>query len=85
MSLTPIIGYAAATLSTVSFVPQVWKTWKSRTAQDLSLAMLLTFSLGVLLWLVYGLAIGATPVVVANAVTLVLALALVAMKLTFTR
>ena len=77
------IGYLAATLSTASFLPQVWKTWKSRSARDLSLTMLLAFSLGVFLWMIYGLAIGATPVVVANAITLVLALALVTMKLTF--
>ena len=77
------IGYLAATLSTASFLPQVWKTWKSRSARDLSLTMLLAFSFGVFLWMIYGLAIGATPVVVANAITLVLALALVTMKLTF--
>ena len=83
MSTFSIIGYVAATLSTLSFIPQVWKTWESRSARDLSLTMLLAFSLGVFLWMIYGLAIGATPVVVANAVTLVLTLVLVAMKLTF--
>lgn len=83
MSLVPLTGYVAATLSTLSFLPQVWKTWKSRSARDLSLGMLGFFSVGVFLWLVYGLAIGAMPVIVANALTLVLTLALVAMKLTF--
>ncbi len=58
------LGYIAATLTTLSFVPQVWKTYKSRSARDLSLSMLLAFSVGVFLWLVYGLAIGATPVAV---------------------
>ena len=82
-SLYTLIGYLAATLTTLSFVPQVWKTWHSRSASDLSLTMLMAFSLGVLLWLVYGIAISAMPIVVANTVTLVLSGGLVVMKLTF--
>ncbi len=77
------IGYAAATLTTVAFVPQVLRTWRSRSAGDLSPGMLITFTTGIFLWLVYGLAQGSRPVTAANGVTLVLTLALVAMRLRF--
>ncbi len=78
-----IIGVLAGTLTTVSFVPQVVKAWRTRSLADFSLSMLLTFVLGVALWVVYGVMIGGGPVVISNAVTLALALALLAMKLRF--
>jgi len=77
------LGALAGTLTTAAFVPQVLKTWKSRSAEDVSLAMFLIFSVGVLLWLVYGILIGATPIIVANSVTLVLALAILVMKIRY--
>lgn len=76
-----LIGYAAAVLTTVSFVPQVIKTWRSRSADDLSLLMLVVFTLGVFLWLVYGIVLRSAPIVAANAVTFVLAAALVVLKM----
>jgi MtN3 and saliva related transmembrane protein len=79
------IGSAAGLLTTVAFVPQVLKTWRSKSANDLSFAMLGAFSLGLVLWLVYGLLIGAWPVVIANAVTLLLAGAILWMKLRYQR
>ncbi len=78
-----IIGLLAGTLTTLSFVPQVVKAWRTRSLTDFSVAMLLTFAIGVSLWVVYGVMIGGTPVIVANAITLALALALLAMKLRF--
>lgn len=77
------IGLIAGTLTTISFLPQVRKSWQSRSVGDLSMAMLTTFTVGVFLWMVYGLTLGATPVIVSNGVTLVLALALVGMKWRF--
>lgn len=77
------LGAVAGVLTTAAFVPQVLKTWKSRSAGDVSFAMFFIFSIGVLLWLVYGILIGATPIVVANAITLVLAVAILAMKIRF--
>ena len=77
------LGALAGTLTTAAFVPQVLKTWKSRSAEDVSLAMFLIFSVGVLLWLVYGMLIGATPIIVANSVTLVLSLAILVMKMRY--
>lgn len=81
MTLIDLIGSLAGILTTVSFVPQVVKTWRSGSAEDISLFMFILFSLGVLLWLVYGLAISSRPVIIANAITLVLAFSILVMKL----
>jgi len=81
MPAPDIIGYAAAVLTTVSFVPQALKTWRTRDVSGISLGMYAVFTVGVALWLLYGLLLRAWPVVVANAITLALALAILAMKL----
>lgn len=78
--LTDLVGSAAAMLTTLAFVPQVVKTLKSRQTRDISLAMWLMFSLGVAMWLVYGLLIEAWPVIIANAVTLVLSSTVLGVK-----
>lgn len=78
-----IVGLLAGTLTTLSFVPQVVKAWRTRSLGDFSVPMLLTFAIGVSLWVVYGVMIGGVPVIVANAITLALVLALLAMKLRF--
>ena len=75
------LGFLAGTLTTIAFVPQVLHTWRTRSAGDLSLGMLTVFTTGVALWLVYGVAIASAPVILANGVTLVLAAALVVLKL----
>src|SRR5258708_19153041 len=61
-----LIGSVAGTLSTIAFIPQVWRIWKTRSARDLSLPMYLIFTSGVALWFVYGLALGAGPDIVCN-------------------
>lgn len=78
-----LLGMLAGILTTVAFLPQVIKTWKSRSAKDLSLGMFSIFCTGVLLWLVYGLLENDLPIILANSVTLVLALTLLAFKLNF--
>ena len=75
-----ILGFIAGTLTTLSFVPQVHKAWRTRRCEDLSYGMLLTFGLGVVLWLIYGLLVRAAPIIVANAVTLSLIVLLLVMK-----
>ncbi len=77
------IGYLAATLTTAAFIPQAWLTWKTKRADGVSLGMYSIFTLGVALWLIYGLVIGAWPIVVANAITLALALFILVMKLRY--
>jgi MtN3 and saliva related transmembrane protein len=76
-----VIGSVAAFLTTVAFVPQVVKIWRSRSAKDVSLPMYVVFTLGVAMCLVYGLLLGAMPIIIANCVTLVLAMSVVVMKL----
>jgi MtN3 and saliva related transmembrane protein len=83
LPLADWIGYAAATLTTASFVPQAWLTFRTRDVSGISLGMYSVFAVGVALWLAYGLVLGAWPIVVANAITLALALAILAMKLRF--
>ncbi|MDD0810870.1 SemiSWEET transporter [Curvibacter sp. RS43] len=83
MSLSDLIGYLAACLTTCSFVPQAWLTFKTRDVRGISLGMYSVFTTGVALWLVYGLTLGAWPIVAANAVTLALAASILAMKLRY--
>ena len=83
MPLTEWIGFAAASLTTASFIPQAWLTFRTRDVRGISLSMYSVFTLGVALWLAYGLLLQAWPVVVANAITLVLALSILVMKLRY--
>lgn len=85
MPETELLGLIAGTLTTLAFLPQVIKIWKSRSAHDISLGMFLLFSAGVALWLVYGIRLGAVPIIAANAVTLALSLAILGMKFWFGR
>ena len=82
-SSSEIVGFAAATLSTIAFLPQVIKTWKSRSARDVSYALLLTFSTGCFCWVIYGYQADAKPVMIANSFTLALNLAILTMKISF--
>ncbi len=77
------IGIVAGCLTTAAFVPQLVKVWRTRSAEDLSLGMFLMFTLGIALWLAYGLLTWALPVILANAVTLVLSFTILALKLRF--
>jgi len=78
-----MLGLTAGTLTTVAFIPQLAKAWKSRSTGDLSWGMVLTFTTGVLLWLIYGIWIDSLPVIVANAVTLLLQIGIVTMKIKY--
>lgn len=77
------IGGAAAVLTTCSFIPQAWKVWKTRHTHDISLLMYTLFTCGVALWLVYGVLLGSWPIIIANSITLVLAGAVLVLKLRF--
>jgi len=83
MNTVQLLGLVAGALTTISFLPQVIKTWKSRSASGLSLGMFLLFSAGVLLWFIYGLMVNDIPVIVANLITLVLASTILVFKLSF--
>ncbi len=77
------IGSLAATLTTVSFLPQAWLTFRTRDVSGISLGMYSAFTVGVAMWLIYGLAKGSWPMTVANGITLSLAIAILGMKLRF--
>jgi MtN3 and saliva related transmembrane protein len=81
MNPVTLLGLIAATLTTISFLPQAIKSWKTRSAKDLSLGMFATFCAGVLLWLIYGLLQQDLPIILSNAVTFVLALAILILKI----
>ncbi len=78
-----LLGLIAGAYTTIAFLPQVIKTWKSRSAKDLSLSMFTIFSLGVALWLVYGFLVQDIPVIAANMITLMLASTLLVFKLKY--
>ena len=82
-ALVDVVGSLAAILTTVSFLPQAWHSFKTRDVSGISLGMYSVFTTGVALWLVYGWLLGAWPIVIANAITLVLAAAILGMKLRF--
>ncbi len=79
------IGLAAAVCTTVSFVPQLIRVWRLRSAREISTIMFSVFSLGTFLWLLYGIFLHALPIILANAVSLALSLAILALKLKFDR
>ena len=83
MHTVSLLGFMAGSLTTLSFVPQVHKAWRTKRCDDLSWGMLLAFSAGVLLWLTYGLLLRAAPIIVANAVTLALLLAIMSLKIRY--
>ena len=72
MNPVTLLGLVAGTLTTFAFVPQVIKTWKTKSSGDLSVVTMSLIRIGVLLWLIYGLLVGDVPIIAANAVTLVL-------------
>jgi MtN3 and saliva related transmembrane protein len=73
-------GFAAGVLTTIAFVPQVYRIVKTRSAHDISWLMFSIFSVGIALWLWYGLRVGALPLIVANTVTLTLAVTILYLK-----
>ncbi|MES9997603.1 SemiSWEET transporter [Desulfovibrio aminophilus] len=79
------VGLAAGVLTTLAFLPQVLKTWRTRAVRDLSLPMYLALTVGVFLWLVYGLLQDSPSIILANGVTFILALSILIMKIRYHR
>ena len=78
-----VIGSVAAVLTTASFIPQAWHSFKTRDVSGISLVMYSVFTLGVTLWLLYGVLLQSWPLMIANSITLVLAAVILGMKLRF--
>lgn len=81
MDIYEIIGFFAAILTTISFVPQVIKIYKSKETKSISLTMYVVFSLGILMWLIYGIHLKSMPMIIANAITLILTIYILFMKM----
>jgi MtN3 and saliva related transmembrane protein len=79
------IGYAAGTLTTIAFLPQLLHVWKTKRAQDLYMGTLVSFTVGVVLWLTYGIVRRDPPMILANAVTLALQAAIIVLKVRYAR
>lgn len=80
-SLHDLVGYAAATLTTLAFIPQTLHSWRSRDLSGVSLGMYSLFTCGVALWLLYGVVLESWPIIIANAITLALAGSVLFLKL----
>lgn len=83
MDFLTIIGLAAATLTTTAFLPQMFKTWQTKSAKDVSLIALITFIVGVFLWLIYGIYLQSLPIILANSVTLFFNLIILWLKIKY--
>jgi len=83
MTLIDLIGSVAATLTTISFLPQAWHTFRTKDVSGISLGMYTVFTTGVACWLVYGLLMDAWPIVISNAITVSLAALILLMKLRY--
>jgi MtN3 and saliva related transmembrane protein len=80
-----LVGYVAAICTTISFLPQLIRVYRLKSAHEISLTMFLVYSFGVFLWMLYGLFIRSFPVIVANALSLVLSLAILTLKIRYDR
>jgi MtN3 and saliva related transmembrane protein len=83
MRFISLLGFAAGTLTTLSFIPQVHKAWRTKRCDDLSWTMLIAFGAGIVLWLTYGILLRAAPIIVANAFTLILIVVLLYLKIEY--
>lgn len=83
MQASDILGYLAGTLTTAALVPQVWRTFRTKDVSGISLRMYTIFTIGIAVWLAYGVLLDETPMLVANSVSLVLACTVLAMKLKY--
>lgn len=81
LDLDNLVGYVAATLTTVAFVPQALKSWQTRDLSGVSLPMYSLFTAGVAMWFVYGVMLGSWPIIIANAITIILASVVLTLKL----
>ena len=80
-----IFGFLAALLTTIAFLPQLYKTWKTKSADDVSLIMLILFITGLICWIIYGLKINSIPILLANIITFVFNFSILILKVTFSK
>ena len=78
-----LFGFLAALLTTIAFLPQLYKTWKTKSADDVSLIMLILFIIGLFCWIIYGLNINSVPILVANIITFIFNFSILILKITY--
>ena len=78
-----ILGLAAAFLTTSAYVPQAYKTWKTKSAGNISLTMYISMFVGIILWLIYGIHLNSFSMVVANSITAILTLVIIGFKVRY--
>ena len=80
-----LFGFLAALLTTIAFLPQLYKTWKTKSADDVSLIMLLLFIIGLICWIIYGLKINSIPIILANIITFIFNFSILILKITYSK
>ena len=78
-----LFGFLAALLTTIAFLPQLYKTWKTKSADDVSLIMLILFIIGLFCWIIYGLKINSIPILVANIITFIFNFSILILKIVY--
>tara|TARA_Y100001968_G_scaffold291615_1_gene296190 strand:- start:138 stop:413 length:276 start_codon:yes stop_codon:yes gene_type:complete len=78
-----LFGFSAAFLTTIAFLPQLYKTWQTKSAEDVSLIMLILFITGLICWIVYGIKINSIPILIANIITFIFNFSILILKLTY--
>ncbi len=85
METAAVLGYIAGTCTTIAFLPQVIKAYRTKSCHDLSAGMLVIFAAGIFFWLIYGVLIDEMPIILANGITLVFVIAIALMKAVYER
>ena len=78
-----LFGFLAALLTTIAFLPQLYKTWQMKSADDVSLVMLILFITGLFCWIIYGLKIHSIPILVANIITFIFNFSILVLKISY--
>ena len=80
-----LFGFSAALLTTIAFLPQLYKTWKTKSADDVSLTMLISFIIGLICWIIYGLKINSIPILISNIITFIFNFSILILKITYSK
>ena len=83
LNYVDLFGFSAALLTTIAFLPQLYKTWKTKSADDVSLVMLILFITGLFCWIIYGLKINSLPILVANIITFIFNFSILVLKISY--
>ena len=78
-----LFGFLAALLTTIAFLPQLYKTWRTKSADDVSLVMLILFITGLVCWIIYGLKINSIPILIANIITFIFNFSILVLKISY--